>query len=81
MELPVASKTPVMLVNPNPKMSPRVDITKTPAKLMNVAKMSLGLIFCRSKGIDNKTSVIGQIKLSGWASCAGSNEYALKRTA
>ncbi len=81
MELPVANATPVILVNLKPKMSPRVEIIKTPAKLTNVATISLVVIFCFSKGIDNNTSVIGQTKFSGWASWAGRIEYALSSTA
>ncbi len=78
--LPRAKDTPAGLSILNAKISPRVEMIKTPKKLMKIAKMSLALIFCRSKGIDNSTSVIGQTKFNGWACWAGSNVYDLSMT-
>ena len=77
---PTANDTPVTLVNLNPKTSPRVEMIKTPKKLIIIARMLADLIFCLSKGIDSKTSIIGQMKVKTSASWAGSIEYAFNRT-
>ncbi len=80
MVLLKARNTPAGLSILNPKMSPRVEMTNTPKKLMNMARMSLGLIFCLSMGMDSRTSVIGQTKFNGWACWAGNNIYDLNMT-
>jgi len=75
-----AKKTPEGLSTLNLKISPRVEMIKTPKKLINIAIMSLVLIFCRSRGIESRTSVIGQTKFNGWACWAGNNVYDLNMT-
>jgi hypothetical protein len=78
-ELPVARSTPVISEWPGLKSFPWDEMIYTPIKLMNRAIKLFFSIFCPRMGPERKTSIIGHIILSGWATCAGSNWYALRR--